>query len=89
MEERSGDALYSAHGVFWVHRFLTFHHNVPVEVQLPLDRWVIRLQQQQRRVFVSASVLAYVLLQQKEAYFVLEVKVLTQVLLHLIIRVFL
>lgn len=41
VEECSRDALYSAHCVFWVHRFLTFHHNVPVEVQLPLDRWVI------------------------------------------------
>lgn len=41
VEECSGDALDSAHCVFWVYRFLAFHHNVPVEVQLPLDRWVI------------------------------------------------
>lgn len=46
VEERSRDALDSAHCVFWVLRFLTFHHHVPVEVQLPLDRWVIRLQRQ-------------------------------------------
>lgn len=44
VEECSRDALDSAHCVFWVHGFLTFHHDVPVEVQLPLDRRVVRLQ---------------------------------------------
>lgn len=41
VEEGSGDALDSAHRVFWVYRFIAFHHNVPVEVQLPLDGRVI------------------------------------------------
>lgn len=41
VEECSRDALYAAHCVFWVHRFLTFHHHILVQVQLPLDRWVL------------------------------------------------
>lgn len=46
MEDCSRDALDSVHCMLWVCWFLALHHNIFVQVHLPLDRWVIRLQHQ-------------------------------------------
>lgn len=50
VEDCSRDALHSVHCVFGVCRLLALHHHVLVQVELPLDSWVIRLWHQNVKV---------------------------------------
>lgn len=95
MEDCSRDALDSVHCMLWVCWFLALHHNIFVQVHLPLDRWVIRLQHQNqsfKKRLIKKSTWNqqfYYLIYWNQSYLVLEMEILTQMLLHLIICVFL
>lgn len=88
IEDCSRDALDSVHCMLWVCWFLALHHNIFVQVHLPLDCWVIRLQQQNQS-FKKRNRKFYYLIYWNQSYLVLEMEILTQMLLHLIICVFL
>lgn len=59
MEDGGGDALDSIHCVFRVFWFFAFHHYVFVQVKLPLDCWVIRLQRNNITSMITYAVVAY------------------------------